>query len=216
MKNKLSKILFLFLLFSLFIVISATADDENIFNTYDNALGGFFGPIAGSGLSHQHWFGKVGFQYAAGLFYYPEEQELYAISPYYTADPVNVDEFTYNIGVEVQYMLYEDSYGDWFDGCLYLFLGGMHIGVMRTTYYYEEVTVNPEDGSPYKEYRNTSVSEPVYVPGLAGGLGFGFELVFFDHFSVPFEIGIGGTWEFGSIMPVDAGLNPQAGIRYRF
>lgn len=214
-KRSIKTLLLILLMFVIFVTAAAADEGKNVFETYDDALGGFFGPIAGSGLSYQHWFGNFGIQTAAGLFYYPEEAGAYATSPNYTANPVDVDEFTYNIGVEAQYMLYDDSYSDWFDGSLYLFLGGTHSGAFRTTYTYEEVLI-PTEGEPYKEFQNTGVSDPRFVPGMSAGFGFGFELVFFDHFSIPIEIGLSGTWEYGSWVPVDAGLYPQAGFRYRF
>jgi len=217
MKKRFVKKLLLILLFSATLVAAVAADDgKNVFETYDDALGGFVGPIAGSGLSYQHWFGDFGIQTAAGLFYSPVEVGAYATSPNFTADPEDVDEFTYNIGVEAQYMLYDDSYSDWFDGSLYLFIGGTHSGAFRTTYSYEEITIDPDPGDPYKEFPNTGVSDPRFVPGMSAGFGFGFELVFFDHFSIPIEIGLSGTWELGSWVPIDAGLYPQAGFRYRF
>lgn len=207
MNSKFIKHLLFFILLSLLIVSAVTAEDKNVFTEYDNSLGGFAGGIGGSGLSWQHWFGNLGIQTAAGLVYHPQEGLSYATS--FSAEPVVVENFTYNIGVEGQYMLYNNSYDNWFDGALYLFAGAMHTGSVQTVYQYSKVA----DGSGYI-YENTGHSPLQYVPGVAAG--FGFELVLFDHFSVPLEIGLSGAWEYGSWVPVDAGIIPQAGFRYRF
>jgi hypothetical protein len=204
------------LLLSAAFISTAAAEDESVFKQYDDALGGFYGEIGGSGLSYQHWFDKFGIQASLGLSYYPEADASYVTS--WSTDPVYVDLLNYDVAVEVQYMLYQDSYSDWLDGCLYIFAGGKHSGSIRNKYTYEKVVVTPADTEldPYDTFPTTGKTGPYYTPGFTAGFGIGFEPVFFTHFSTPLEFGLSGAWELGSIIPVDAGLKVQAGLRYRF
>ena len=195
-------------------VFSVNAEELSPFDEFDNALGGFYGEIGGAGLSWQHWSGKLGVEVAAGLSYMQDDISYYASS--WNTDDVDVDLFNYNVGGQFQYMLYQDSYGNWFDGNLYLFAGGQHTGVFRSTYSYKEVVYNEGLDTEYSDYPTTGHTSPFFIPGFAAGFGFGFETVFFDHFSLPFEIGLCGVWELGSVMPVDAGIKFQGGLRYRF
>ncbi|MDC7227522.1 MAG: hypothetical protein PQJ61_12225 [Spirochaetales bacterium] len=209
------KKLILLLVMSILLVFNASAEDESAFEEFDNALGGFYGDIGGTGLSWQHWSGKLGVQTSAGLWYLDNIYTSYDES--WSEDDVDVEMFNYNIGVEIMYMVYEDSYSDWFDGCLYVFGGAKHIGKIVDTYSYKLEIVEPDDGGdPYNTYPTTGSTGPRYVPAFAVGFGFGFEPVFFDHFSFPVEFGIGSEWEFDSWLPVDAGLKFQGGLRYRY
>lgn len=196
------------------VAFTAAAESLSPFEEFDDSLGGFYGEIGGSGLSWQRWFGEIGIEAAAGLSYLQEDTSYYATS--WSTDPVDVDIFDYNVGAQIQYMLYKDSYGNWFDGNLYLFAGGMHTGIIRTTYTYEENILNEGTDTQYSEYRKSGETDPVYIAGFSAGFGFGFETVFFSHFSFPFEIGLCGVWEAGDVMPVDAGIKLQGGFRYRF
>ena len=210
--KKLLVLLFLIVVF----LSAASAEETDAFETYPDALGGYYGEIGGTGLSYQHWFDKIGIQTALGIFYYPDDMIEYATSPVYNADSYDVDIFVYNIGIEVQYMVYQDSFRDWFDGNLYVFAGGMHDGRIRTTYTFEERVYNEDSDNEYTDYPKTGESAPFYVPIFSVGFGFGFETVLFNHFSLPFEFGLMGAWELGTAMPVDAGLKIQGGLRYRF
>lgn len=212
--TNIKRLLFLLLLLSV-MLSAATAEEVNPFESFEDALGGYYGEIGGIGLSYQHWFGSFGIQTALGLMYYTDDMIDYSFSPNYTTEPYEADIFVYNIGVEVQYMLYQDSFRDWFNGNLYVFAGGKHDGAVRTTYTYEEEIIGTAPNT-YKEYPRTGQSDFYYVPLMSAGFGFGFEPVFFKHLSIPIEFGLMGQWEFGTAMPVNAGLTFQSGLRYRF
>lgn len=106
----------------------------------------------------------------------------------------------YVVGVEYQHTIYSDSYEDWFLGQLYVFTGINHMGSIKA----EE-----ESGYALGPFR----------PSLAVGGGFGVEILFFDHFSLPIEFGYGGFWEYADtsfIKQLEFQFIAQAGVRYRF
>lgn len=208
-----SKFNFLYILLVLITVSAAgaAAEDRDAFTEYPNALGGFYGEIGGTGLSYQRWFGKLGVHTAFGLLY--TEEDTFYMEDAYSPESVTQTPFTYNLGAEVAYRVYSDSYLDWFDGCLYVFAGAMHTGNFVTTYNYEQTAV---DVGGVDTYAYKDKSGPAYVPVISPGFGIGLEFVFFNHLSIPFEFGLMGAWALGSIMPIDAGLKVQAGLRYRY
>ncbi len=161
----------LIVLLSLFVVFSATAESESVFDEFDQAVGGFYGMVGGQGISYQQWFDTFGLETAAGFSYY------------------GGDTFDFNIGAQAQFMLYKDSFGDWFTGGLYAWGGGLY---------------------------GALVGQTSYVPAIGLGAGIGLEAVFFEHFSIPIEFGYGGSWGFDSIVPKMAGVRIQGGLRYRF
>ncbi|MBI9107508.1 MAG: hypothetical protein JEZ04_12250 [Spirochaetales bacterium] len=166
----MKKIILLSLL-CFFLVFSLAAEEKSVYDEFDQALGGYYGDIGGWGISYQQWFGPVGFETAAGFAY--DSQSTFA----------------YVIGAQMQFMLYQDYFSEWFSGSLYFFTGGLHGG---------------------------TVSDTGYEPSLGFGLGIGFEPVFFEHFSTPIEFGYGGSWTLDSIIPTAAGVRVQGGFRYRF
>ena len=154
-----------------FTVFNLFAEEKSVYNEYDQALGGFYGEIGGKGLSYQQWFDDFGIEAAAGFMY------------------SGGDNFTFNIGAQVQFLVYQDSFGDWFTGGLYAWAGALY---------------------------GATVSNTAYTPAIGIGAGIGVEPVLFEHFSIPLEFGYGGNWGFDSIVPTLAGIKFQGGLRYRF
>ena len=157
-------------------------DNINAFETFDQALGGFYGEIGGMGLSYQRWFGNIGFQTALGLWYYEEDSLSYAMETY---SPAAVEEvlFTYNAGIEFMYKVYEDTFQDWFDGSLYVFAGVLHMGNLINTYNYAQTP--EDDGYGGEVYPFINKTGPSYVAILAPGFGIGFELFSSTTFQFP-------------------------------
>lgn len=166
-------------------------EDGNPMATYDQALGGAFGPIIGTGLSYQRWFDGVGLQTAFGATYSPEDS--------WTGDLL-----WYLTTVGLQRMLYHETFADWFAGGLYAFGGVSHRGVIPWVY--------PND------YDNPDAQPTVgaYEPYVAIGGGVGIESVLFRHFSIPVEFGLSVEWQIPSIIPSSAGFIGGVGLRYRF
>ncbi|AEV28794.1 hypothetical protein SpiGrapes_0969 [Sphaerochaeta pleomorpha str. Grapes] len=106
----------------------------------------------------------------------------------------------YVVGVEYQHTIYSDCYDDWFLGQLYIFTAINHMGSIETVDEYSDVL------GPFK-------------PSLAVGGGFGVEILFFDHFSLPIEFGYGAFWEYADtsfIKQLQLQFIAQVGMRYRF
>ncbi len=207
--KKLALLLVLLLVSGVFVF----AEEENVFSKYDQSLG-FYGNSTGMmGISYQDWNGRLGYQVTGGFTY----SDDYAFDVYsYDGENVPVDIFSYNIGAEVFYMLYEDSYDDWLAGALYVFGNLTHIGSINTDITFTGTTITPTEGDPYTEYSASGETDPYFTPGIGLAVGVGFEIVLFDHFSIPVEVGYGGAWEFSSIVPVNGGFMAGGGFRYRY
>ena len=203
--NRLKVIIIIFLLTVGIFTVSA---ENNVFEDYDKSLGGYFSSLSGIGLSYQEWSGKWGLQTAAGLIYFPEDSEGAEFSS--ISEPDTAELLMYDIGAGVQYRLYESSWSDWFDGCLYLVAGITHFGSIEQTIYYSDTRDSAGN------YPLESRSEPRYVPGVSGGFGIGMEFLIFDHFSFPTEIVLSGSWDIDSYLPIEAGVKVLGGFRYRF
>jgi len=68
------KKIFLLSILCLSLVSGISAEADNIYENYDQSLGGYYGEIGGWGLSYQQWFGTAGLEIAgvrvqAGLRY---------------------------------------------------------------------------------------------------------------------------------------------------
>ena len=191
----------------LFFSVSASADNS-AFSDYDQSLGGYFSALSGIGLSYQSWSGRLGFQTAAGLIYFADDE--YYTSPSDTPDPEETELMMYDIGAGIQYMLFENSFSDWLDGCLYLVAGITHFGSVEKTYSY----IDTADSEGF--YPLDNVSAPRYVPGISTGFGIGIEFLIFDHFSIPVETVLSGSWDTDSRLPIEAGVKVMGGLRYRY
>lgn len=174
------------------VLAGATAETTNPMDAYPRALGGSFGPIIGTGLSFQRWFGETGVQSAAGVIYQPDEEMFSGDILWYLAT------------VGGQRVLYRETFSDWFAGGLYAFAGLAQEGRIR------QVASYPEDGA------EPEVRVLPFEPFVAIGGGVGIESVFFRHFSIPVEFGIRVQWLIPSIVPVNAGFVGGVGLRYRF
>jgi len=163
--------------------------EANAFSEYPEALGFYYGQIAGTGLTYHRWSGTTGFQVTAGALYLPPDS--------------GGNMLDYVVGFENAYIIYSEDFTDWLSGLLSLFWGVNHRG-------YIPVTSGPD------------TCEPVigsYVPTLTLGGGIGIEVLWFKHFSIPFEVGYGATYfplesAVADMFLVD--LYFQAGFRYRY
>ncbi len=163
-----------------------------------NALGFQTGSISGSGLSWQRWFGPTGLQIAGGILYRPPGQTGFGFRHI----------LDYSVGVEVQRSVVASDFSERMAGQLYVVGGVNHGGII------EEVW----EEDPESENRPERSTGP-FIPSVSVGVGLGIEFVFFEHFSIPFEMLYAAVWRgvegsFPDQLAVD--LAPQIGIRYRF
>ncbi|MDC7227523.1 MAG: hypothetical protein PQJ61_12230 [Spirochaetales bacterium] len=193
------------IIFALLFIAAGFSD--TVFDEYDESLGGQFSSISGVGLSYQRWFGKIGLQVGAGGFYAVETPGYTDFSS--SPDPATLNLLDYNVGIGVQYMLFEDSFSDWFDACLYIVGGLVHFGYVENRYTYSDVA----NSTNHYDFISKTTR---YIPGLGTGFGIGFEFVFIDHISIPIEIALNGAWTTESWVPEDAGIKVHSGFRYRY
>lgn len=179
---------------------------------FPSALGASYGPISGSGLHYHQWRGNLGYQATAGVLYVPFDQE----------SMWNLDlTLDYNLGGEVQRRVYGDAFSNWLTGSLYLFAGGNHRGYIPVVLVQEEVYDNNDTPD---DFSDDTYIEPVYDTGtfqaeLTLGAGIGIEVILFQHFSIPVEVGYGATWtatepDLAQAFMVD--ILVQAAFRYRY
>lgn len=177
------------------------------YETFPQALGGFYGPFSGTGLHYQRWFGQTGFHVAGGVIYVPySDTDLWY--PDTTLD--------YAIGGEFQHRVYGEAFTNWLAGSLYLFAGAQHRGFIPVELVADGYYTDPNDESTWVD--------PVFAVGsfqaqISIGAGIGIELIVFRHFSVPLEFGYGATWTPTEPVLANAfavGPNVQTGLRYRY
>ncbi len=191
--NRSVKVIAIILFFSFpttFVFAEETTDLEvTAYEKYTQAIGFQYGEISGWGLSYQAWMNKIGLQVTAGIIYNPDAADWET-------------KLNYSVGLEMQFRVYGDDFSKWLSGQLYIFTGINHGGFIKNE---QEFGVLPADGK--------------YIPFISGGIGFGIELILFQHFSIPFGVGYGLIWE-GSdrafARQISVKLCPEVGIRYRF
>lgn len=163
--------------------------ESNAFAQYPEALGFYYGEIAGTGLTYHRWNDGVGYQVTAGALYLPPD--------------AGGNLLDYVVGFENSYTVYSEDFTNWLSGLLSLFWGVNHRGFIPVTY--DEETYEPVIGS--------------YTPTFTLGGGIGIEVLWFKHFSIPFEVGYGATYlplESAAIDMFLVDLYFQAGFRYRY
>lgn len=173
------------------VAASALAQDESesVLDRYPQALGVFWGELAGRGLTYEAWTGDLGFHITGGGIYLPE-------GGFRILD--------YTLGLEMMYRITAQDLTSFLSGQLYVFAGAMHGG------YIEEVMLSPGSEEDLPVYG----SGP-FVPYAGVGVGIGIEQVWFEHFSIPVQIGYGGWLEFPGLAP-RVNLIVEGGFRYRF
>ena len=168
------------------------AEEQKDFHKFNESLGFQYGTIFGTGLSYQRWDSRQGFQAVFGAWY----------------NPISTDVILdYAVGAEYQYSVYGEDFAKWLSGQLYLFAGLTHQGYINVESTYDEET-----------YETTYTQGPFgYVFG--GGFGIGIEVILFEHFSIPFEIGYGIYWDGSKETLAEqflVDLAFQVGFRYRY
>lgn len=200
----------IFVVFLMIFAVSFLFPDTgtNIYRAYPYALGVFAGELGGTGLSYQQWMGRFGYEAAFGGIYKPPQSGLKSSFKF----------LNYNIGLQVQYMLFSENllrkFPDWISAALYLFTGAVHNGSFSQPYKANPDYTDPN--LPAQPFVIDTSKSPVYTPGFGFGIGIGIEPVLFRHFSFPFEFGLDSIWHIGSVWPEKAGFFAQGGFRYRF
>jgi hypothetical protein len=188
-----------FLLAILFLASAALclADPtQPAYEKFPSAIGVFaVTAINDGGLQYQHWYGRTGYQVMGGI--------LYNDSTSYTGR--TMDDW---IAGEFLSRVYGDRFADWLSGQLYVWgMLGYHGYISQTVDY--AVAGTPLPATP------STVTVSPYVNAGLGGVGFGIEIILFDHFSVPVEFGYAGEYPFNYAKP-QVNFSASGGFRYRF
>jgi hypothetical protein len=172
---------------------------------FPSAAGAFGSSMLGGGLSYQRWFGTAGIAVTAGGMAYPySDGGVYPVIEYTTSSASVPDFMVYNYNVQVDLLLklYSSNFWNWLSGDLYAFLTLAHMGSAGAVYV-------DKDGDP-DTYEDDYYKAGPYVPVFAVGVGIGYEIVLFRHFSVPLQFGYMAEY------PISVGFNFSGGLRYRF
>jgi len=168
------------------IAISSVAAEPSAF---DNSVGvyglaGINSPYT-AGVQFQRWCtNRIGFQ-TQGYVYYDSSIKA---------------SLNYNVSAQFLLKLFETEFGERTGTCLYSWLLVGNHGYDDSTSVYNETTGD-------YEYSNVE-----FVTNIQAGIGFGFDIMFLNHLSVPIEFGYMG--EFPNDMTW--GFVFGTGIRYRF
>lgn len=154
---------------------------------FDKSVGiygliGFDSEPETGGIHFQQWFDNGIGYQVQGYIYYSQNGGS------------NPAEYTYNVSAELNLKLYETPMGNRSATILYAWFLGGHKGFAENRYI---------DG----DYKSSG-----YLCDFTLGLGFGFDIMFMNHISIPIEFGFAG--EFPNAP--NAGFVIGTGIRYRF
>jgi len=154
---------------------------------FPSSVGAFASSWSGGGLSYQRWYGSFGYAVTAGGFASPAGDELTgSVSSYFN--------WNYNVEVDLLYRLFASNFWNWLSGDLFAYATLSHQGQNNATY--DEVAKTWAPGS--------------YEPTITAGIGIGYEIVVFRHFSIPLLFGYAVNWPFA--IDFDFG----GGLRYRY
>ncbi len=175
------------------------AEDSQDETVYDQAIGIFvLGNVSATdpnvcGIQYQQWFDKIGFQ-TEGFVYYNDKNFS------------QVSTYNFSLSGELLLKLYETPKFKRTYSTLYAwFMAGYH-GYNKANYVDSKGTYG-EAGYVEGYYTDSG-----FMGDAMLGIGFGFDIVVFDHISIPFQFGFEG--EFPNT--VTAGFCIGSGIRYRF
>ncbi|MCR4736184.1 MAG: hypothetical protein K5829_14400 [Treponema sp.] len=131
------------------------------------------------GLCYQHWFtNKIGLETGGAVSWNPSSDTY--------SDPLN-----YNIFVEGDYVLFKSEPSDFFASRLFAWTVLGHVGSIVSEY----------------DSESESYKQSEFFPNFRAGLGFGFDLIFFRHISIPLKFGFTGS-------RTGAGFTFGGGIKY--
>ncbi len=99
----------------------------------------------------------------------------------------------YCVGLELDYILYSYSPASWFTTNLFLWGQATHIGEVNREYHSTVYGTKVVDGKTVTDW-DTVVQESYYDPGVyspnfGGAFGFGFDMIFIKHLSLPIRLG---------------------------
>jgi hypothetical protein len=164
---------------------------------FPQSVGVFGSSWNGGGLSYQRWFGRLGLGLTAGGTASPAT--LYRTDGSSTTS--SAFNWGYNVQLDLLYRLYASNFWRWLSGDLFAFATFGHHGDSTAHYVNPNTTIG--DGDEY--YVNGT-----FIPTFSAGLGIGYEIVLFRHFSAPIQFGYVVEW------PFTMNFSVAGGLRYRY
>jgi len=165
---------------------------------FPRALGVFGSSMNGGGLSYQSWNSDLGFAVAAGAFAIPASGLQFGENTAST----DVMNYGYNIEANLLYRLFASNFWNWLSGDLLVYASVAYKGAQTADYIYDPDKDETTDDSYYRE--------GTLEQSVAAGLGIGYEIVLFRHFSLPLQFGYQVEW------PFLLDFCFSGGLRYRF
>jgi hypothetical protein len=163
---------------------------------FPSSIGAFASTMIGGGLSYQRWNGPFGYAITLGGSIRPGSAvsgEMMSVSkPDYYA-------WGYNAELDLSYKLFSSTFANWLAGDLFVFALVAHRGGTESSYL---PNVDVTKGGSY------SAGDFRLVYSL--GLGIGYEITLFKHFSLPLQFGYTAEW------PLQLGFSFEGGLRYRY
>ena len=147
------------------------------------------------GLSYQRWFGDFGYSLTLGAM----AQPVYEVVGSTAASSPSFYAYSYNGELDLLWKLYSSDFWRWLSGDLYTYAKLQHQGGVQSIY-----TPNADITKPA-----TYVASPFGLT-FAAGLGIGYEIILFQHFSIPLQFGYTAQY------PFTLGFDTGGGLRYRY
>lgn len=166
--------------------------------SYPSSVGVFGSTAIGGGLSYQRWFDRFGCAITVGgnvTPYYSTGSSSWATG----AGDADFYAWSYDVELDLMYRLYSSVFANWLTGDLFAYAMAAHKGGVEAAY------IPDADAS-----KTGSYAEGSYIPVAAAGIGIGYEIILFKHFSIPAQFGYVAQW------PLRLDFTVSGGLRYRF
>jgi hypothetical protein len=167
---------------------------------YPNSIGIFGSSMEGGGLSYQRWMGSFGYAITLGGSILPstKAEGSYALTQ---AGSPDFYAWSYNAELDLAYKLFSSTFAKWLAGDLFAYAMIAHRGSVAAVYVPDPAV--PAGGTGTYE-------AGAYTTVYSLGLGIGYEITLFRHFSIPLQFGYAAEW------PVQLAFDLSGGLRYRF
>lgn len=185
-------------------IIAVTASPDAQIETetpalsYPSSVGVFGSTVLGGGLSYQRWWDRFGCAITVGGSAEPYTSTG-GLSWTTSGGEADFYSWNYNVELDLMYRLYSSVFAKWLTGDLFAYATAAHVGGAKAAY------VANADASKQGSYL-----EGTFVPAIAAGIGIGYEIILFKHFSIPAQFGYVAQWPFRLDFAFSGGL------RYRF
>ena len=168
---------------------------------FPSSVGIFGSTMVGGGLSYQLWKGSFGIALTLGGSISPANSAIGPITAGAGAASTDFYAWSYNAELDLAYKLFSSTFAKWLAGDLFAYTMIAHRGSVAAVYVPDPAV--PAGGTGTYE-------AGAYTTVYSLGLGIGYEITLFRHFSIPLQFGYAAEW------PVQLAFDLSGGLRYRF